>query len=412
MYRADFANSGAVPGPSAVRSPALHPLWSYRADSRMTSSPTIVNNLVYVGTWNGDVLALDTRTGALRWKRSLGANQDTYYGGRRGVIGSVAVDRGVAYAVSGSCTAAAYAADNGRELWRRRICSTEKNDDTYASPVVFWNELLLGIDQIGDRPTSRGFEVALDTRTGRELWRFYPQRYQGTGAGISATPAIDGNLGLAFIGTGNPTPLGNPPPGADEFSESICALDLRDGHLIWAYGPVHPHDREDNDLFASANIFTATIDGARRHLVGEGGKDDVYYAVDERTGALVWKRTLIPRSKFAMIIGTAAVGAGTIFVPVFQNEHLGWMVALRSSDGAELWSKRMTGVYEAPVLLGDVLFVTEAGGWIDALDARNGKSLGQWPIERPVLGRGPSMAGDTLYLASGNTLRAFALSHS
>ncbi|MGP6157942.1 MAG: DUF4127 family protein, partial [Vulcanimicrobiaceae bacterium] len=298
-YRHDLDNSGAIAGPARVTAVDLQPLWYYRADSRITSSPTVAGGTVFAGTWNGGVLALGAQSGSLLWSAALGANSDMLYGGPRGVIGAVAVDDGVAYAVSGSCTAGAFAAGDGRERWRRQICTTAKNDDTYASPAVTANEVLLGIDVLADRPTDRGYELALDKRTGTVLWTFHPQRYAGTGAGISATPAVDPSLGMAFVGTGNPTPLGKPLPGPDAYSESICALDLRDGRLAWAFGPIHPHDTRDEDLFSSPNIFTVDAGGRTRRLVGEAGKDGVYYAVDERTGQLDWERAVAPQSSYA-----------------------------------------------------------------------------------------------------------------
>ncbi len=411
LYRRTLANSGAAPGPAQVTHLELHSLWTYRAQSRLTSAPAVANGVVYAGTWSGLALAIDAQSGRVQWSTDVGANPDTFYGGPRGVIGSPAVAAGIAYMVSGSCTAAALDAVTGRVVWRRQICDIARNDDTYASPVVAAGAVLFGVDQIADRPTSRGYEIALDTVSGAERWRFYPQRYQGTGAGISATPAVDLERGLAFVGTGNPTPANHPPPGPDAYAESICALDLQSGRMRWAFGPVHPHDDGDNDLFASANLFTATVGGVRYHVVGEAGKDDVYYAVDENTGKLLWKRRLVPTSNYAMVIGTSAVGTDAIYVPVFENQNLGWIVALRSSDGAILWSKRMSGAYEAPALWGGVLFVTEAAGWIDALSARDGRALGRWAIDRPVLGRGPTIAGDTLYEASGQALHAFAIVH-
>lgn len=411
LYRRTLANSGDAPGPAQVTHLELRSLWTYQAQSRLTSAPAVANGVLYAGTWGGLVLAIDARSGRVQWSADLGANPDTFYGGPRGVIGSPAVASGVVYAVSGSCTAAALDAVMGRMIWQRRICDITRNDDTYASPVVAAGAVLFGVDQIADRPTSRGYEIALDTVSGAERWRFYPQRYQGTGAGISATPAVDLERGLAFVGTGNPTPFNHPPPGPDAYAESICALDLQSGRMRWAFGPVHPHDLDDNDLFASPNLFTATVGGVTHQVVGEAGKDDVYYAVDAGTGRLLWKRRLVPVSNYAMVIGTPAVGGGAIYVPVFQNQDIGWIVALRSGDGTISWSKRMSGAYEAPALWGGVLFVSETAGWIDALSARDGRALGRWAIDRPVLGRGPTIVGDVLYEASGQTLRAFSIVH-
>jgi outer membrane protein assembly factor BamB len=408
VYRHDLDNSGAVPGPARVAKLMLRPQWTYRSRTWITSTPVIAQGLVYVGTWGGDVLALDVRDGRLRWSVSLGANPDELYGQTRGVVSSIAVDGDVAYAVSGACVAAAMQATTGRLLWRKQICSIARNDDTYASPVVARGLVLFGIDIMGDRPTDRGWLVALDAATGNERWRLYPERYSGTGTGISATPAIDAANDLGFVGTGNPTPRGAPPPGPDRYSESIIAFDLRSGSIRWAFGPVHEHDLLDRDLFASPNRFQTGSGAAKRWVIGEAGKDDTYYAVDERTGHELW-RTDLGGSPTAQVIGTSAYADGRLFVPIYDDAR-GWIVALSATNGAILWRRTLrAGGYEAPVVWGNVVFVTNIRGELFGFDARNGRLLLERHVGTRCAGRGPSAVGSALYVASLDTLTQYTI---
>jgi outer membrane protein assembly factor BamB len=408
VYRHDLDNSGAVPGPARVAKLMLRPQWTYRSRTWITSTPVIAQGLVYVGTWGGDVLALDVRDGRLRWSVSLGANPDELYGQTRGVVSSIAVDGDVAYAVSGACVAAAMQATTGRLLWRKQICSIARNDDTYASPVVVRGLVLFGIDIMGDRPTDRGWLVALDAATGNERWRLYPERYSGTGTGISATPAIDAANDLGFVGTGNPTPRGAPPPGPDRYSESIIAFDLRSGSIRWAFGPVHEHDLLDRDLFASPNRFQTGSGAAKRWVIGEAGKDDTYYAVDERTGHELW-RTDLGGSPTAQVIGTSAYADGRLFVPIYDDAR-GWIVALSATNGAILWRRTLrAGGYEAPVVWGNVVFVTNIRGELFGFDARNGRLLLERHVGTRCAGRGPSAVGSALYVASLDTLTQYTI---
>src|SRR5579884_113681 len=343
-----------------------------------------------------------------RWSVSLGANPDELYGQTRGVVSSIAVDGDVAYAVSGACVAAAMQATTGRLLWRKQICSIARNDDTYASPVVARGLVLFGIDIMGDRPTDRGWLVALDAATGNERWRLYPERYSGTGTGISATPAIDAANDLGFVGTGNPTPRGAPPPGPDRYSESIIAFDLRSGSIRWAFGPVHEHDLLDRDLFASPNRFQTGSGAAKRWVIGEAGKDDTYYAVDERTGHELW-RTDLGGSPTAQVIGTSAYADGRLFVPIYDDAR-GWIVALSATNGAILWRRTLrAGGYEAPVVWGNVVFVTNIRGELFGFDARNGRLLLERHVGTRCAGRGPSAVGSALYVASLDTLTQYTI---
>jgi outer membrane protein assembly factor BamB len=382
----------------------LHPLWSYHATRWITSTPTVSKGLVYVGTWSGSVVALDAQTGHPRWSAQLGANPDQFYGEPRGVTSSIAVSDGVAYAVSGSCRAGAFDAQTGATIWARTVCSIERNDDTYATPVVANGLVLLGIDILGDRPTDRGSLLALDAHTGATRWQLYPQRYVGTGTGISATPVIDAARHIGYVGTGNPTPITSPPPGPDAYSESILAFDLRSGNIIWAFGPVHPHDLHDNDLFASPNRFTI---GART-FIGEGGKDGIYYAVDASNGALVWRRAVDPSDPFAALIGTAAYADGRLFVPVFANAH-GALVALAARDGTIVWRAKLAGVYGAPAVWSSVVFDVDINGTLTAFDAASGRRLLTMHVTGRSYGRGPRVDGSTLYVTAGSTLTAYAI---
>ncbi|MGA7355417.1 MAG: PQQ-binding-like beta-propeller repeat protein [Candidatus Cybelea sp.] len=88
-------------------------LWTHAEDGWMLGIPSAAAGIVYEGTTLGDVLALDERDGHVRWHAALGANPDETYGNPRGVISSVIVHGGVAYAVSGSCRAGAYEAFSG-----------------------------------------------------------------------------------------------------------------------------------------------------------------------------------------------------------------------------------------------------------------------------------------------------------
>jgi glucose dehydrogenase len=258
-----------------------------------------------------------------------------------------------------------------------------------------------------DKPTDRGVLLALDAKSGALRWRYDPVRYRGTGVGISATPAVDERRGIVFIGTGNPTPRGHPPPGPDRDSESIVALRLATGKKLWTFGPVHPHDTDDDDFFASPNRFLVRP-GAQRWVIGEPNKDGTYYAVDAVSGRLFWRRVLVPMDALAEPIGTAAVAHDRIFIPLFGSR--GWLVTLRTRDGSVLWRRQLaTGAYEAPAVWGNVAFVTTAGGTLFAFDGATGRALATLNVGGRLEGRGPSVVGNSLYLAAGSVLRAYTI---
>lgn len=382
-------------------------LWTHAERGWFLAIPTIAYGVVYEGTTLGDVLALKARSGRVRWRATLGANPDETYGNPRGVISSIALEDGVAYAVSGSCEAGAFDAFDGRTLWRRQICSIEKNDDTYASPAVADGRVLYGIDVIADRPTDVGLEVALDARTGRQAWSFTPVRYRGTGGGISTTPVFDPSQHVAIIGTGNPTPMSAPPPGSDPYTDSVIAIDPRSGRWRWVTGPLIPHDANDFDVFASPRLVRLQTNHGTRGGVFVVIKNSRCVMLDERSGAIRWQRALEPAMHWMEAIGTPAVAGETIIVPLFHSPQTGELVALRTRDGAILWRVQTPGVYEAPVIWHGVVLAAEAKGAVAAFDLRTGRPAGRLAVASQLYGHGLALDGDTLFIAGRGALWAY-----
>lgn len=384
-------------------------LWTHVDRGWLLAIPTITHGVVYEGTTLGDVLALDERDGRVRWSASLGANPDETYGNPRGVISSIAINHGVAYAVSGSCIAGAFNASTGTQLWRRSICSIAKNDDTYASPVVADGRVLFGIDVIADRPTDVGREVALDAVTGRPAWSFTPVRYRGTGGGVSTTPAFDVRRHLAILGTGNPTPMSSPPPGADPYTDSAIAIEPRTGRWRWVTGPLIPHDANDFDVFASPRLFELQTAAGMTPAALVVLKDSRCVMLDERNGRILWQRALEPAMHWMQAIGTPAVSGNTIVVPLFHSPQTGELLALRARDGAVLWRVPTAGIYEAPVVWHGVVLVAEAKGAVAAFALHGGRSLGQLAIPCELFGHGLAVDEDRLFIAGRGALWAYRL---
>ena len=406
-YRGALTNAGVAPGPAHVRALTLHRRWTHRTDSWITSTPVVAGGLVYVGSWSGSVIALDRESGVVRWSAAdLGVNPDQPFGETRGVIGSIAVDGDTAYAVSGSCYAGAFDVRTGAPRWKRPICSLTRNDDTFASPIVAGGLVLVGINITVDRPTDRGRLLALDAATGAVRWRFDPVRYDGTGCGVSATPAIDVHSGTVYVGIGNPTPRTDPPPGPDPLSDSIVALDLVSGRVRWSYGPVHPHDTQDRDFFASPNLFALGAGTHARLVVGEANKDGSYYALDARTGRELWRRSA-SEDAYAMVIGTTAVSGGGIVVPIYANDGTGGLVLLDARNGSVLARRRTAGIYGAPLLRGGAIFVTEIDGTLDVYRLGDLTPLTHVAIGRPARGRGPSASGDLVFATAGSEVSSY-----
>ena len=75
MYRANPARSGEMPGPGPEGQPVER--WRVQAAGSATRSPAVAGGVVYAGSGDGTLSALDAATGAERWRfRADGDERD------------------------------------------------------------------------------------------------------------------------------------------------------------------------------------------------------------------------------------------------------------------------------------------------------------------------------------------------
>ncbi len=160
-----------VLNPTTVRDLRLD--WSYQTGGPVTSSPAVVNGVVYVGSNDRNLYAVNATTGALLWKYTTGG----------AVSSSPAVANGVVYVGSEDYSLYALNATTGALLWKYATGGT-----IYSSPVV-----ANGMVYFGSYDKNL---YALNARTGALVWE-YP-----TGEGIASSPAVGG--GRVFFGSEDP----------------------------------------------------------------------------------------------------------------------------------------------------------------------------------------------------------------
>jgi outer membrane protein assembly factor BamB len=175
--------------------------WQYERDTpeeftvRGHAGVTVVNDVVYAGFADGNVVALAAGTGDALWIRSLAASSTQFVD----VDTTPAVHDGSVIAASVSGGLYALDASSGAERWR--------------APVVGVTDLTLEGDRLYVAAAESGL-MAYDL-AGRELWR------QGlTKAGDPSRPLVDGNY--LFVSTAD---LG------------LYVVDRRSGQLVQSWNP-------------------------------------------------------------------------------------------------------------------------------------------------------------------------------
>ena len=126
-------------------------LWSYETSDDVFSSPAVSGGVVYVGSRDNGLYALDASTGDLLWRYETGGN--VY------LESSPAVSGGVVYVGSRDNRLYALDASTGDLLWRY-----ETGGSVVSSPAVSG-----GVVYVGSR---EAYLYALDASTGDLLWRY------------------------------------------------------------------------------------------------------------------------------------------------------------------------------------------------------------------------------------------------
>ena len=146
----------------------------------------------------------------------------------------------------------------------------------------------------------RGFDI----RTGALLWTFHVVPQSGEfgndtwGAeswkvagdlGAWNPMTADEQLGYVYIPLTAPTAssYGGWRPGANLYSDSLVALDVKTGKRVWHYQMIH-HDLWEYDNVGPATLGDITVNGKRIKAVMQPNKNGFLYVLDRVTGAPVW----------------------------------------------------------------------------------------------------------------------------
>ena len=145
----------------------------------------------------------------------------------------------------------------------------------------------------------RGRVVALDAKTGRELWHFFTVPGPGEaghdswdqqnnvwkigGGGVWQTGAVDPSLGLVYFVTGNPIPPfgGEERPGNNLFTCTVLALEMKTGKLRWHYQLIH-HDVWEGDIATPLLLYDTRAGGELLKGAGIMRADWVFVFIESR----------------------------------------------------------------------------------------------------------------------------------
>src|SRR2546430_584735 len=367
----------------------LIPKWTYRTGKvgSFQTSPLVVDGVMYATTPFNHVVALDARNGTQLWRYEHKLRTEKFCCGpaNRGA----AIGYGKVYTTTIDGRLLALDPKTGRVVWdvpiadpeagkretvgevlgvRELQAGTVTGGTGYSSnmaPLVYKGKVIVGTMGVGyglhlnikegDQEVHtavgisggehglRGFLVAYDAQTGREIWRWYTipeKRWEGEWR--TSTP-----------------------DGADLHRDT-------------------PAEKEAFKKFP----HTWKAGGVRSAPSAPGGSSWSRGAFSPETEA-VYVSGLHRPARY--ISGTLGPGASSrwksypFFVPL-RDEHWGTFAAIHASTGKILWQKKTDQpmVGGALATAGGVVFVGEGNGYFDAFDGKTGDVLWRFPCDAGV----------------------------
>jgi len=371
----------------------------------------IAGGSVFLGTLDGQLVAIDQTTGKEKWAPMTGDPAEGY----TQTMAPLVIDDKVIIGTSGAeygirGFVRAYNAGTGALLWTWYTIPSPQDGGWWGR----WS-----------RTTPEGDNLNRNIVKEKADSAKYADAWMHGGGSMWMTPAYDAETKTLFVSIGNPSPDldGAIRPGDNLWTESIVAIDATTGKFKWGYQEV-PHDVWDLD--ATSPPVIATVGGKK--VVVEAGKTGWVYVLDAATGKLVrrseafvpqenmfaqpsdsgtrmlpganggqeWSPIAIhPTLNYAYTVGLhqpmhykthyapwerGRLWLGSAFVAIPGEAQWGNVTAIDLATGKKVWQVKTDQpmIGGATATAGGLLFTGEGNGWFKAYDAKTGAVLWQY----------------------------------
>jgi alcohol dehydrogenase (cytochrome c) len=426
-------------------------LWRYtheRRTDKLCCGPAnrgvaVAYGKVYVGTVDARLIALDQRTGRVLWDVRLVED------------------------VAGETERLEQLAPDDRLRTQKVTGSTGVG--VSMAPLAYRGKVIIGITGVGyglhldsERPGSplgavvgiagqsqrAGFYAAFDAQTGRRLWQFdstpvsgwegefrtttpdgapldrdiaqekahaaqHGDAWKRGGGSAWTTPAVDPQLGLLYVGIGNPSPQmdDRTRPGDNLYTVSLAALDVDTGALRWHYQQV-PHDMWGYDVASPPLLIDVPHQGSSVPAVAQAGKTGWLYVLDRRDGTLIYKsEAFVPQSNLfkrptadGIVVAPGAVG-GANWSPLSYDPRTGLVYVPALHMPIRYAVREIPATTDKPALRYTALEPVEGPRWgtLSAIDTRERGRI-RWQVRTPdpLVGGVLATAGDLVFTGEGN----------
>ncbi len=321
--------------------------WRFQTAHVNRSTPAIADGIVYAGSCDGNLYAIDAAAGTLKWKFQTTGE----------ITSSPAVAEGLVY-VNNDAGLYALDARTGQQKWLLKtgapVPFAQRWDYFQSSPAWVSGVLYFG--------SADGHLYAVDGKAGKVLWK-YP-----TQGRVRASPAVAD--GVVYGGS---------------MDGNLYALNAATGKLKWKF------KTEGNAFFPLGEIQSTPAVG--EGAVYFGSRDGHLYAVDIATGQKKWAFS----HDGSWCISGPAVADGLVFAGSSDGQFVN---AVDAQTGGEKWRFKMSSrVFSSGAVVAGNVYFGAWGGEVFWFDAKSGKQMGGTMAEAAVQ-TSPVVADGVLYFGS------------
>jgi outer membrane protein assembly factor BamB len=338
--------------------------WTFPTGDRIVSSPVFDDGVVYVGSDDGNVYAIDAATGRQRWQRRTGGP----------VASTPAIAQGRLFVASYDGKVYALDVRTGEPLWKfatggerrfeaKGLHGLLPKQQTIADPFdVFLSSPVAagGMVYVG---SGDGNVYALDAASGEPRWTFR------TGDVVHASPAFAD--GVVYFGS---------------WDGDFYAVDARTGSQKWRF-----HGGQDPAIHNQVGFQSspAVVDG----VVYTGCRDSNLYAIDAATGKEKWRVD----NAGSWVVASPAVARGKVFYATSDSSL--YLVVEAATGKVVVQRDSKAYVFSSPAVAGDVALVGVLNGTLEARDAETGDLLWDFRTEASRRNEGWVLTADRRFNA-------------
>jgi PQQ-dependent dehydrogenase (methanol/ethanol family) len=412
----------------------------------METTPIVVNGIMYVTTAFNHVYALNARTGEQLWhyEHEMGPVTTFCCGpNNRGV--AAYGDKVYMGTLDGQLVA--LDAKTGSLAWKQQIADPALGYSETMAPTAVDGKILIGTN--GGEYGIRGFVKAYDANSGDLLWTFntIPENSVGVwathdatgrdmlrdidaekaalqsqgdpfetlGGGVWQNPAVDLETRRIYFVVGNPSPDldGSLRPGDNLYTDSLVSVNLDTGEYVCHFQYI-AHDVWDLDAVSPPIITEVETDTgtAVKGILHAGKTGHVYVHNAEDCSLIRFSEAMVPQENM-WVLPTAegarmlpGANGGVEWSPMAVNPDLSLTYAINLHQPMT-YHVESTPYPEGKLWLGGAFKVIpseEQWGNVTAVDYKTGKIRWQVKTEQPMIGGVLATAGGLVFTGEGNGL--------